>query len=207
MCSQEKKIDGINLASRVCAARPIALIFLAVMIVGCTSSPPQQQIPAAPTGTSDALRQLNEGYSLLYKLMSDESDVAKIFILKHPSDSVAAPVKEIGNAAQAARKKMDELAKQDSRLSYQTPDLPYIEQRSRDLQASAYSKTLLLSGGKEFETRLIFSQLEAMNYAVQLCNALDEKEQDANRKAFLKGLQKQCQDFHDRLTKLLSISA
>src|SRR6478752_124374 len=140
-------------------------ILVTGFLAGCTSTPTP---PPAPAGSADAFRQINEGYSLLFKLMSDESDVAKIFILKHPSDSVSGPVKEIGSAAQAVKKKMDELAKQDSRLSYQTPDLPYIEQRSRDLQASVYSKTLLLSGGKEFESRLIFSQLEAMNYAVQL---------------------------------------
>ena len=33
-------------------------------------------------------RERNEGYSLLYKLMSDESNVSKIFILKHADDPV-----------------------------------------------------------------------------------------------------------------------
>ena len=178
-------------------------IVLVAILAGCTLTPAP---PPAPAGSADSFRQLNEGYSLLYKLMSDESDVGKIFILKRPSEAVSAPVKEIGNAAQAARKKMDELAKQDSRLSYQTADLPYIEQRSRDLQSSAYSKALLTSSGKEFETRLVFTQMEAMNYAVQLCKSLNEKEQDANRKAFLQGLEKQCQDFHDRLAKLLTVN-
>ena len=176
----------------------IGILFVTIL-AGCTSTPGP---PPAPAGSADAIRQLNEGYSLLYKLMSDEGDVGKIFILKRPSETVSAPVKEIGNAAQAARKKMDALAKQDSRLSYQMADLPHIEQRSRDLQASAYSRALLTSGGKEFEARLVFTQMEAMNYAVQLCKALNEKEQDANRKAFLQSLEKQCQEFHDRLAKV-----
>src|SRR6266478_9678941 len=95
---------------------PVAILFAAIL-AGCNSTPTP---PPAPAGSADAFRQMNEGYSLLYRLMRDESDVGKIFILKRASDSVSAPIKEIGNAAQAARKKMDELAKQDSRLSYQT---------------------------------------------------------------------------------------
>ena len=47
------------------------------------------------------------------------------------------------------------------------------------------------------EQRLVFTQMEAMNYGAQLCKALDEKEQDHGRKAFLQSVGKQCQDFHD----------
>ena len=56
-----------------------------------------------------------------------------------------------------------------------SPIFRHMEQRSRDLQAKVDEKALLTTSGKEFERRLIFTQAEAMNYAMQLCKALDER--------------------------------
>ncbi len=102
---------------------------------------------------------------------------------------------------------MDQFPKQDNRIEYDVPDLPYMEKRSRDLQADDDEKALLLSSGKDFERRLIFTQAEAMNYAMQLCKALDEKVTDPARKTFLANLARQCGDFHDQLMNLLAVKS
>jgi hypothetical protein len=100
---------------------------------------------------------------------------------------------------------MDDFAKQDKELEYDITDLPYIEERGRDLQAKDDEKALLFSSGKVFEARLIFTQAEAMNYASQLSKALAEKVDDPDRKGFLDKLAKQATDFHDRLMKMLTV--
>ncbi|MGA2440533.1 MAG: hypothetical protein ABSH08_06220 [Tepidisphaeraceae bacterium] len=181
--------------------KDLLLFACALALGGCSST------PKPPSENGGLFRQHNEGYSLLYKLMKDESDVGEIFIIKSADDPVKRVVKEIGSACQAASKLMDEFPKQNNRIEYDVPDLPYMEQRSRDLQAGDDEKALLTSSGKEFERRLIFTQAEATNYAMQLCKALDEKETDPGRKGFLENLAKQCGDFHDRLMDLLAVQS
>ena len=173
----------------------------AVALCGCSST------PKPPSENGGLFRQHNEGYSLLYKLMKDESDVGEIFIIKSAEVPVKSLVKEIGDACQAAGKQMEEFPKLDNRIEYDVPDLPYMEQRSRDLQAGDDEKSLLTTSGKEFERRLIFTQAEATNYAMQLCKALDEKETDPGRKSFLENLAKQCGDFHEWLMNLLAVQS
>jgi hypothetical protein len=180
--------------------RIATIIFAVTFLAGCGSTPPP---PASSGGGLN--HQQNQGYSLLYKLMSDEKDVGKIFILKSADDSVKGLVKEIGDAAQSAKQRMDELSKADKELAYDLPDLPYIEQRGRDLQAKDDEHELLFSSGKDFELRLLFTQTQAMDYATQLCKALDETEKNPDRKAFLENLAKQCGGFHDRLMKMLAV--
>jgi len=176
------------------------LILAIVLLAGCASTPS----PLATSGEG-FVHQQNQGFSLLYKLMSDEKDVGKIFILKSADDSIKGLVKEIGDAAQSAKQRMDELAKADKEIAYDVPDLPYIEQRGRDLQAKDDEHDLLFSSGKEFELRLLFTQTQAMDYATQLCKSLDETEKNPSRKTFLENLAKQCGGFHDRLMKLLAV--
>ena len=165
---------------------------------GCSST------PKPPSANGGIFREKNEGYSLLYKLMSDESDVGKIFILKSADDRIGDLVREIGHFCQAAKKQMDDFPKSDNRVEYDVTDLPHMEQRSRDLQADSEAHALLTSSGKDFETRLIFIQAEAMNYAAHISKALAEKEDNPQRKAFLENLSKQSFDYHARLMKLLT---
>lgn len=176
-----------------------ALLLALLAITGCSPTTP-------PLDTGGGLiHQRNQGYSLLYKLMSDESDVGKIFILKNADDSIKTLVKEIGDASRSAKQQMDDFAKQDPQLQFAATDLPYIEQRGRDLQAKDDEHALLFSSGKDFELRLLFTQTQAVDYATQLCKSLDETENNADRKKFLENLTKQLSGFHDRLMKLLTV--
>src|ERR1700722_19859288 len=137
----------------------VSIIFLAA----CATTP-----HGAISG-GGIVHERNQGYSLLYELMGNESNVSKLLIFKSADEPLKSVIKEISNAASAAKKQMEDFAKQDQQLAYATPDLPYIEQRGRDLQAKDDEKALLFTSGKEFEVRLIFTQAQAMNYAMQLC--------------------------------------
>jgi len=171
----------------------------AIALAGCAAS------PKPPSANGGLFRQKNEGYSILYKLMGDESQVGKIFIIKHADDSVGNLVKGIGDACATAKKQMDEFPKSDNRIEYDVSDLPYIEVKSRELAASETTKALLGSSGKEFELRLIFSQAQAMNYAHQLCDALAADDDNPDRKSFLTDLSQRCSGYYSSLLSLLAV--
>jgi len=152
-------------------------------------------------------RERNEGYSLLYSLMGDESKVGGIFIIKHADDSVSGLVKEIGIACDSAKKQMDGFPYSNNRIEYDVPDLPKLEQRARDLESKAEARELLASSGKLFELRLISTQIQAMGYAVNLCQAMIAVEDDPGRKDFLTNLSNQCAAFRQRLMDLLTVKS
>ncbi|MGD0767036.1 MAG: hypothetical protein ABSB42_02315 [Tepidisphaeraceae bacterium] len=184
-----------KVAKRLCVTAAVGAV------AGCLYS----AIPKPVSHNDGPIRQANEGYSLLHQLMSDESDASKILILKHADEPVAGTVKEISDACRAAKTRMDEFPKTDARIEFDVPDLPRVEQESRDLDSSIEEKELLFSSGRTFELRLIYAQAQAMEYGEVLCKALIAREDDPARKAFVTDLAKQCADFRDRLLGLLAV--
>jgi hypothetical protein len=184
------------------ARNGLALIFCAMALVGCASSSKKPSNPNVFAEHIDLQR--NEGYSLLYKLLSDESGVGKIFILKHADDSVGNLVREIGNFCQTSKKQLDDFSKSDGSLKFDAPNLPKIEQESRDLTAQKDEHELLTSSGKDFELRLIFTQAQAMDYAAEVAQALTGHEDQPARQAFLKDIARRSADYHARLMDLLT---
>lgn len=179
-------------------------------LTGCATSsrhPAPPPSPKVPCENGGLFRQNNEGYSILYNLMSDESKVGGIFFIKRADPQVKSVIKELSLSCQAAKKRLEDFRASNNRLEFDIPDLPYMEKRSRDLEAREDRKVLLFSSGQQFELALIFTQAQAMNYAVNLTKALAEKESDPQRKAFLQDLTQQCTAYHERLMKLLSVHA
>ncbi len=174
------------------------LLASALMIPGCATV---QKV--LPTRAWRQARVRNEGYSLLYKLMSQESDVAKILIIKHADPPVADIIKEIANASDQARKELDLFHEKDRHLSFAMANLPEMEQKTRAAIQSTVTKQLLTSGGKTFERRLLFTQAESMNYAAHLAAVLRDQDNDPPRKKFLDALSQQCTVFHDQVVELL----
>jgi hypothetical protein len=198
-----------NLLKRA-AWRTALVLSCAALAAGCSSSPatpaPTPEIKP-PSHNGGMFRERNEGYSLLYKLMSDEKDVGKIFILKSASDPVKGLVKEIGGACDAAKKQMDGFPAANNRIEFDVLDLPKLEQKARDFEAKEDEHGLLFNSGETFEVRLVFSQLQAMGYGMNLCKALIEAEDDEGHKQFLTNLSNQCSEFHDRLLALLAVKS
>jgi hypothetical protein len=145
-----------------------------------------------------------EGYSLLYRLMSDESDVNKILIIKDVDPALKAVVGQIAETCSNAKERFDEYQKQDGHSEFDVPDLPRVEQEARDLEAKMDEKELVFSSGKAFELRLILTQLQAMRYGQQLCNALVPIELDPQRKAVLSNLGSELGAYHDRLAEMIA---
>lgn len=179
--------------------RFLLLLSVVAILGGCAETAKQR------AHNGGLIREQNEGYSLLYKLMSDESGVDKIFMLKHADEPLGGLVKEIAISSKSAKAQMDTFLSASSRVEFDVPDLPKLEQDTRDLEAKEEAEGLLFSSGKKFETRLMFTQAEAMDYAANLCLAISAKEDDAGRKAFLTDLSKRCASFSGRLLDLLAI--
>lgn len=171
----------------------------ALTLTGCSSV---QSILPATSWHQNRVR--NEGYSLLYKLLSQESDVAKILIIKDTDPPVTAIIKEIANTCGQAQKQLDAFSKANHRLNLRMTDLPKVEQQTRDAIASTEAKQLLFSTGKTFQSRLLFTQAEAMNYAAHLAKVLQDQENDPQRKKFLALLSEECTGLHDRVITLLN---
>jgi hypothetical protein len=171
----------------------------ALAVAGCATT------PSEPPTAVPSLRQRNQGYALVYKLMSDESDVSKLLIIKHVDEPIGTLIKEISAAAKAAKKEMDEFPKSDVVISYNDDGLPNVETESRKLTSKHDAKTLLTSSGKSFELELVFTQTQAMGHAADLTAALESHEENPGRRAFLANLSKQCEGFHDRLMNLLTV--
>jgi hypothetical protein len=195
---QQDGIDFMDLNGKRLAWVYGTLLACALMIPGCATV---QKV--LPTTAWHQARVRNEGYSLLYKLMSQESDVAKILIIKHADPPVADIIKEIANACDQAQKELDLFHEKDRHLSFQMANLPEMEQKTRAAIQSTVTKQLLTSGGKTFEHRLLFTQAESMNYAAHLAQVLHDQEGDPLRKKFLDALAQRCTILHDRVIDLL----
>jgi hypothetical protein len=183
-----------------CMARFWRLFLLTPLIFGCAQTPAKD----SSGQTISDIREQNAGYSLLYKLMKDETDVKDLFLFKHADDSVGNLIREISNHCGAAKTEMDQFQKSDKQLDFDVPNLPQIEQESRDLARDEDTHQLLGSSGKTFELHLIFTQAQAMGYAGDLSKALANHENDPGRKLFLNNLSTQCGQYTDHLMDLLA---
>jgi hypothetical protein len=102
--------------------KAILLLVGAEALAACSSTHP-------PSENGGLIREHNEAYSLLYKMMSDESKVDQIFALKHADDSVANVVKDIAAFCSVAKQKMDAFPKSDPHIEYDVADLPKLGHR------------------------------------------------------------------------------
>ena len=169
-----------------------------LLLAGCASSPP-------PSAENEKLRVRNEGYSLLYTLVSDESDVNKILTFKQADPEISSEIKAIAHDCAQAKQQMDAFAKNKSaRLAFNESHLPAIEQRTRDAEDKTESKALLLSSGKKFERELLLTQVQALRYASHLAGQIAGKEDDPTRKAFLEKFAQQCEQHRRRAIDLLA---
>jgi hypothetical protein len=174
----------------------VCIAFIGLLVGGCAESRPA-------TGSGGAIHERNQGYSLLYKLMSDESQVGGIFVIKGADASVQSLVKEIGTACQDFKKQMDTFPKGVAGIEFDVADLPPAEAETRKLIAGNETHTLLFSSGKEFELNLLLTQVQAMSYATYLSKAIEQQEDDPGRKKFLTNLSVRSAVLHDRVVKMI----
>jgi hypothetical protein len=182
-----------------------ALALATFCLVGCANHQTGESGSTQPSITSEGGNVIarNQGYSLLYRLMSDEGNVNKILIIKSVDDPVKQVIKQISDTCSAARVQLDEYQNQDGKSEFDVPDLPRIEQETRDLESNVDEKELLFSSGKDFQLKLILTQLQATRYGQLMCTALADIENIPQRKDFLTKLAADLRGYHDTLASLI----
>jgi len=179
------------------------------ILTGCTTDPKGASPADAPAdGTAIGAdrttdRPSRQGYSLLYALVTDESKVDGILILKDASPGTKEAIKSIAARTKRAKEDLEALADADSTLKLDAADLPAVEEETRNAISSQTAKLLLTSSGDAFELNLLLTQYEALKYLSALAQALAEREADGPRKLLLETLSDDADTLHQGVMILL----
>src|SRR4249920_2000751 len=84
-------------------------LFLTGLIVGCATKPDLQS--SEPTSQDQVFAIRNQGYSLLYGLVSDEKNVSKLLLIKHEKSDVGELIREIARTNAEAAKQLENYEK------------------------------------------------------------------------------------------------
>jgi hypothetical protein len=141
--------------------------------------------PAGPAradtapGSKDDLR---AGFFLLHKVCDQESQVDMLNIIKTTPPEVADYVKRVSALAKQSTATLERFADHDFSLQDTTNPLPAFEQAARlNIQDEKQHQLLFGTKGKTYARRLLFSQIQAATYIVNLSKAWAERDPDAGR--------------------------
>ncbi|HEY4416161.1 MAG TPA: hypothetical protein VGO57_10750 [Verrucomicrobiae bacterium] len=144
----------------------------ALMLCGCSHTPPSAPTPASVAGTTPAkteqLSLRNNAVSLLYDLLQDEKNVNKVLLIKHNSAEVGRLIDAISHTSGDASKRLDQMAKADPALSLHALELPAGEKATREAIAHTKEHELLFSSGTNFQFQLLLTQTDALSYGWHL---------------------------------------
>ena len=178
-------------------------LLLGIVMVSCATKPPPAPPESAAPSRDSRLAIRNQGYSLLYKLLSDEKNVSKLLVIKKENSDVGDLITKIAEVTGAAAKELDAFAKGDSHLHLNMDGLPVVEKETRELIAKTRGKELVTKTGEKFELRILLTQIEAMSYGVHLAVVVQTHETDESRRKFLGDLSQQLQDLHQSIIDLM----
>ena len=183
-----------------------SLLCVSALLSGCQlfhskPSPPESASAESPGDVSGADQ---TGYALLFDLLGDEKDVAKIRFIKHPRSAVTELLKEISRISGDAHKQLERFGKADKNLNLADQRLPMGEVMARNAISKAKQKALLSSKGKELEIQLLLTQQEAMNYGAHLASTIALVESQPQRQQFLRQLSAQLSQLEKKVVNVLS---
>ena len=162
--------------------RWVGILTVAFVMNGCVSANDSaSQRPAGKVADG-------HGYALLYDLMGDEKDVAKLRFIKHERPELKQLVKEISARCGEAHKQLEAFGKADSSLNLKDLGLPADEVAARKAISKYKEKALLTEKGKDFEVQLLLSQNEALTYGAHLAEILVPVESVPERAQYLSKL-------------------
>jgi len=186
-----------------------SLLGFLALLTGCQlfhSGPrPSEAVGASASASGDYTGSADHGgYALLFDLLGDEKDVAKIRFIKHPRPGVTTLLKEISRVSSDAHKQLELLGKADKSLNLTDPRLPKGEVMARKAISKTKTKALLSSKGKELEIQLLLTQQEAMNYGAHLAKTIVTVENQPQRQQFLQQLSEQLSQLEQKVVSVLS---
>ena len=160
----------------------------------------------APMPSSPGSRRvvLNEGYSLLYEVLTQQKDVDMILIVKSEEDDVDALITKIATTCGEAAEQLEALAEADTSVKLDLECLPVIEENTRAAIEATALKEHFLSFGWKFELILLLAQDDALSYVSHLAAVLGKEEEHPERKAFLERTSTETALLRDAVIDLMS---
>ncbi len=156
----------------------------------------------APPERAIQAEDLPPGYALLFKLLSDEKDVAKLLIIKKENRALHDLIKEISNVTGDAHKALEKTARAAG-INIQDQKLPLIETATRESISKVKAKELLGAKGADFQFLLLLAQNEALTYARHLALTIAKSESEAGRREFLESLAARLDQLQERVLNLI----
>lgn len=178
--------------------RIVAMLVL-VGFAGCVTAPKTE----LPKSEDAALAVRNQGYALLYKLMSDEKNLSKLLLVKKEQADLGELIKRISKVSGEVAAGLEKLSKADGHLHLEFDGLPAIEKQVRDSIGKTRAKELITKGGQKFELRVLLTQSEALTYGAHLAAVLQAHESDEARRKFLAETSQRLQELHQGVIDLM----
>jgi hypothetical protein len=175
------------------------LLISGLIAGGCALHQSSEEFPVKATG--DAAD--HGGYALLFGLLGDEKDVAKLLVIKRERAELRDLVKAIAETAGRAHKQLEDFAKTDRTLNLTRQGLSPAEATTRASIARAKGKELLTEAGKEFELQLLLSQKEALTYGAHLAETVAKAENNPQRTQYLRQLANDLRQFERKVFAML----
>jgi hypothetical protein len=177
---------------------PLCALMLAGSLSGCTILGKPEPAPPEPDYPT-----VNEGYNLLYEVVSTQKFTDKLLLIKIESDAVDAVISELSEDAARMEAQLQEIAREDPTLDLEREILPEVERRKRDSVQMERLKDLLGGTGKRFERLLLLTQSGALNQTRHLARVVVETEAREDRKAFWREVQRQFDENYRNVVELL----
>jgi hypothetical protein len=173
-----------------------------LFIMGCRAP---HTAPAENAAERIDLR--NNAASLLYDLLGDEQNVSKLLIIKRDREQLHRVIKSIASSADANRKALEQLMKQDPSLDLKATALPRGERAARAAESETKRKELLAATGTEFEFKLLLTQAEALAYGAHLAKVAAQSEAQPERAKAFTAVSTEMQRLHGNVIALLRSSS
>jgi hypothetical protein len=173
--------------------------FLGLVVVGCTLHQSSEEFPVKGTGNAAD----HGGYALLFGVLGDEKDVAKLLVIKRERQELRELIQTIAKTAGAAHKQVEEFATADRSLNLTRQGLPPAEGTTRASIAREKGKALLTEGGKEFELQLLLSQSEALTYGSHLAETVAKAEKNPERGKYFQQLASDLRQLQGKVLAML----
>jgi hypothetical protein len=174
-------------------------LLITIAFAGCATLPKSE----APKSDDAALAIRNQGYTLLYNLMSDEKNVAKLLLIKKEQADLGELLKRISKVTGEVADGLEKLSKADGHLHLNLDGLPAIEKETRDSIAKTRAKELIAKGGQKFELRILLTQAEALTYGAHIAAVLQRHESEETRRKFLAETSQKLQELHQAVIDLM----
>lgn len=181
------------------AALPVllALMFLAVAVPGCSATKTAGDQP------TQAVIDRLEGLMLLDGVLSKQTDLDKVTVIKTVRPEVKPILTAITKASEQGSKTVRQILGSATPKGYEPAEgLPAMEEAAREGIEAVTTRQIIFSSGNSLEFQLLYNQLQSSRYISQLALALSNKSEGQDREK-LRAISDEFNKFYDQIYGLM----